>query len=289
MGTATHLVALEQRPIIPGDYIIPDFLARFQPGCSVCGFGREDSSGFECLIEVKSTSKDHFKIGGSRLRRLRGFAATFDLPLLFAVRFLRFESNAVWVIVDASRQGGTCVKITIQDLIAGVRHILWDEVWYMVLPNTYFVSVFDPTYNEPGVAHQDYGTQRELQIVSGDKAVSFTGAEATVYSAFFEAFHPTEVKVQKQNHLTYQFLAPQLLFCSMADMVYILNRLRRDEQGQTVYDASKMLVQLEPTLYDMSFISKVAASLAYQDLLFRVGFDEKDGYLEKWRLYGGKK
>jgi hypothetical protein len=31
MGTATHLVHLEQRPIISGDFIIPDFMARFAP------------------------------------------------------------------------------------------------------------------------------------------------------------------------------------------------------------------------------------------------------------------
>jgi len=290
MKTATHLVPLEQRSIIQNNnYITPDFLARFQPSCSVYGFSRNDSSGFKCFVEVKSTIKDKFKIGGSRLRRLRNFADEFGVPLLFAVRFLRFAQNALWIVVEDSNRKSTSLTVTIENLVDGVRHIIWDEYWYMLRPGIYFKGIFDLNHPKDGVQHPQYGTQRELQIIVDSKTISFEGSNAVVYSAFFEAFDLEEVEVQKQGSITHQILVPQLLLCSMVDMVYNFNRLPSDDQGQSIYDASKMIKQLNSESYDIDLVDKVAQSLAHQDLLFFTGFGEKETHLEKWRQYGGQK
>lgn len=289
MRTTTHLVSLEQRPTFPSDYIVPDFLARFQPGCSIHGFSREDSSGFRCLVEVKSTTKEKFKIGGSRLKRLRNFADQFELPLLFAVRFLRFGQNALWAIVDDSNREATTLTIAIVDFITGIRHILWDEFFYMLLPKVHFQFVFDPDFNEEGVKHVDYGTLRELQIINVDQITSFVGSEANIYAAFFEAFLLEEIGVQKQGSVTRRLMAPQLLLCSMVDAVYNFNRLPSDEEGHAVYDASKMLAQPEQELYDILLIEKIVKSLDEQRILGYVGFTDKEAYLEGWRKYGGRK
>ena len=190
MGTTTHLIPLQQRPILPGDYLIPDFLARFQPGCSSDGFTSQDSSGFRCFIEVKSTKEDRYKIGGSRLRRLRNLADEFGLPLLFAGRFLMFAQNAVWVFIEDSDREITSLTITLEDWVNGIRHILWDESWYLLMPGVYFIFVFDLEYEGLGVKHREYGTMTELRITDGEKTMSFDGSEATIYAAFLEAFAP---------------------------------------------------------------------------------------------------
>lgn len=56
MGTSTHLINLEQRPIIPGDYIVPDFFARFDTDSTLLKL-KSNHRGYCCLIDVKSTDK----------------------------------------------------------------------------------------------------------------------------------------------------------------------------------------------------------------------------------------
>jgi len=293
MGTATHLVRLEQRPLIPGDYIAPDFLARFQPGCSIHGFGSEHSSGFKCLIEVKSTHKDEFKLSGSLLRRRRNFADMFGLPLLFAIRFVRFEQNALWIMVEDSERESASLRVTYQDLVDGVRHVLWDEYWYFLRPGVYFKGVFDASYNGDGVRHPEYGTQREFQIIVDDQVISLTDTDAFIYGMFFEAFGLKEIKVERQGSITYQVLAPQLATCSIADMIYSLNRLPRDEKGQVVYDPSRILARLDlksnRTLVTRHFTDRVAQSLFNAGSLYKIGVGGEEAHLEKWHEYGGQK
>ena len=110
MGTATHLVHLEQRPTIEGDFLIPDFFARFQPGSTLDRKSPQDFSGYRCLVEVKSTKNMEFKIGGQKLKRLRAFADTMQLPLIFAVisKFRR-------ILPMAYRRRFGSIKIFIED------------------------------------------------------------------------------------------------------------------------------------------------------------------------------
>jgi len=288
MGTTTHLVPLEQRPILPGDYLVPDFLVRFQPGCSTDGFTSEDSSGFRCFIEVKSTKKDRYRIGGSRLRRLRNLADEFELPLLFAVRFLMFERNALWVIVEDSNREASSLTVTPEDWLNGIRHILWDESWYMLMPGIHFIFVFDLKYDGLGVGHHEYGTMTELRITDGKKTASYRDSEATIYAAFLEAFGLEEVEARRQDSITYQMLVPRLPVCSMTDAVYSFNRLPCNEEGTSVYDASKMLAQLDRDLYGRDIVDKVALSLDNQGFLGYTAINEKEVRLAKWRRYGGK-
>jgi hypothetical protein len=288
MKTATHLTPLGQRQIILGNYLTPDFLARFQPGCSVFGFGRQDSAGFKCFIEVKSTHNRKFNIGGAHLRRLRNFADHFGLPLLFAVRFLQFEQNAFWIIVEDQSRKTSSLAVSVKGLFSGIRHILWDECWYTLLPDMHFKSIFDLNTEDLGVKHPGYGTQVEFQIIVDNQVRTFKGAEAVIYSAFFEAFHLTEVEAEKHGSLTNQVRVPQLLYCSMADMVYNFNRLPCDDKGQIIYDPSKLITELDPTLYDIDYIDKVAISLNKMGVLFFSGFVDKDEHMKKWRQYGGK-
>jgi hypothetical protein len=289
MKTATNLVYLEQSPTIPSsNYITPDFLARFQPSCSAYGFTRSDSSGFKSFIEVKSTTSNSFSIKGARLNKRRNFTDEFGLPLLFAVRFLRFAQNALWIVVEDSNREATSLTVTIDNLVSGVRHIIWDEYWYMLRPKIYFKGIFDLGYTKNGVQHPQYGIQREFQVIVDGKTISFEESNAVVYSAFFEAFNLKEIESQRSGSITNQILSPQLLLCSMVDMVYNFNRLPTDSQQQSIYNASKMVKQPDVEGYDIDFIDKIAQSLAFQDLLFYTSFGEKETHLKKWQQYGGK-
>ncbi|MGA9722902.1 MAG: hypothetical protein WBQ86_10625 [Candidatus Binatus sp.] len=96
MQTSTHLAPLDQTASIATGSGAPDLLARFQPGLFTKNIPGTRHRGYKCLVEIKSTSKDKFSIGGGALQRLRSFAEAFQLPLLFAVRFIQHRSAAVW-------------------------------------------------------------------------------------------------------------------------------------------------------------------------------------------------
>jgi len=293
MGTTTHMVALGQRPVIGGDYIVPDFLARFQPGCFFHGFTKEDSSGFNCLIEVKSTRQFEYGVHGSQLRRRRNFAETFGLPLLFAVRLLEFGRNALWIIVEDSDREKRSLKVSSKDLIQGVRHVLWDEYFYMLKPGTHFRSIYDSDCKAPGVRHSEYGIQREFRIVAGDQEQSFGLPNATVYTMFFEAFDLAEASVDRHDSLTEVVLKPRLQLCSIADMLYCFMRMPQDEHGQPLYDSSRLLARADQETdgvpFNRRFVEAVASPLFQERILYRVGIGDEKANLEKWRRYGGMK
>jgi hypothetical protein len=71
MKTTTHIVRIDQAPIVVNDTIAPDFLVRFQPGSSLLGLGAEQFCPYRAFVEVKSTTKDTFKIGSSNLAKRR--------------------------------------------------------------------------------------------------------------------------------------------------------------------------------------------------------------------------
>lgn len=291
MKTTTHLIPLEQRPAISGDYICPDFLARFQPSCLLYECTQDDSLGFNCFVEVKTTSdpKIKYKIGGSRLKRLRNFADAFGVPLIFAVRFLRFNQNALWIIVEDSDRSSTSLTVAIDNLCNGIRHILWDDYWYMLLPNIQIISIYDTNYTELCAQHPEYGTHKELQIITHEKAFCFEGPIASGYLAFLKAFHLQPVDIQRHGSITRQTSIPELLVCSMVDMAYTFNQLPCDEKGQPLTEPSTVMNEFEPKVFDIHFINRLANALANLNLLFLLTFEEPEKHFEKWKQYGGNK
>jgi hypothetical protein len=292
MGTATHMVRLEQNPIIRGDYIVADFWARFQPGCYPKQKRAHESLGFRCLVEVKSTEKEKFKIGGSDLRRRRHFAQEFGLPLLIAVRFLRYGQSAMWAIVEDADLQSTSLTITAADLIRGVRHIIWDEYFYMMKPGLLFRTVYDPAAEEIGAYHDDYGNLKEFHIVDGNDVTELTGHEALIINSFCKGFSLTPVAHEQQGAATIRTSVPRLTFCSIADMLYKFNRLPTDGSGQTVYDASKIVAradQDEPgELVTRQILDRIAAWMFHKELAFVITMGEPDAQFAKWQEYGGQ-
>lgn len=299
MGTATHLVPLEQRPIIRGEFQVPDFLARFQPGCTPQGKKSSDCDGLRCLVEVKSTTKDTYRISANRLRRLRVFCDQFTLPLILAVRFLRFGHAACWMMVEDDRSADS-LSVTYSDLTEGVRNVVWDDYAFFIVPGIYFRAVFDSDSDDSGVRHCKYGTMREFHIVFPDgmnvsgahvegNVAKYAGSNATVISAFFEGFNPVEILADTLGTKTVVALQPQLNACTLADMLFTYNSLPRDEEGRVLFDPSRVLVEGDGSSLagTREFIESVASDLMGSVLLV-LGLGDAENNLSTWQRFGGK-
>jgi len=297
MGTATHLVHQEQRFVIDGDYLVPDFLARFQPGSITLRKSREDSRAIRCFVEVKSTENDVFKIGGQKLRRLRAFADQFGFPLVFAVRFLRFGQYALWVMVEDCRSGNS-LKINYGHMSKGVRHILWDDCFYCVNPWISFREIYDTAgSDESGYKHATWGSLQEFHIVSDsahpitgpgdveDTAI-FTGLDAAMFSIFFECFGLEGSQPEQKGTVTSTVFRPRFP-CSIADMLYLMNRLPRDEHGRAILNASRVLAGADraPAI-TRTFIESIVKMVGVA-ALHTLAFGPPDEQLQKWQRFGG--
>jgi len=292
MDTVSHISALEQAPIIPGGAITPDFLVRFQPGLWCEGKQKEHHQGFPCLVEVKSTSNVEWHISGSRLKKRRNFAAAFGLPLLFAVRFTKFPSNACWVIVHDDDWTKNRIDVGVGDLTSSLRHILFNEYWYMLHPGTSFEQRFDTDVSCEGAGHAQYGSLVAFQILTPEAAISFEGEEATLWSAFFEAFRLEETEKAYDASQTIVRLEPGVDACSIVDLVYCFNCLPTDEAGNRSYDPSRSIAHADRDpkallIANRDSIAACGRTMQKLGVLWLTGVQDPEQHARRWRQYGG--
>lgn len=292
MGTATHIIGQEQRPIIEGKYIVPDFFLNLKMGNSVNGKSEKDFSEFKCLMEVKSTEKDTFKIGGSRLQRLRNISDLMGFPLLFAIRFLRAKQNALWAIVEDDLSS-TSLNITYQHIIDGVRNVIWNEYILTPNPNLIVICEYSKSSTINSVTHPVYGTQISATFTDGKNTVKQIESEAVVTCGLLETYNLEEFKVEEiDKDKTIQYLKPTYFTAFLADIIYKMNNLIVDEFGNVVYDASKLIVRSDTDAHSLlinrQIIEVIASPLFDKQLLFIGSIGEENKQLEKWKQFGGK-
>lgn len=292
MGTATHIIGQEQRPIIEGEYIIPDFFLNLKMGNSVNGKSSRDFTEFKCLVEVKSTAKDKFKIGGNRLQKLRNISDLMGFPLLFAIRFLRAKQNALWAIVEDDRNL-TSLNITYQSVIDGVRNVIWNE--FALTPNPHLIikCMFSKSTEINSITHPKYGNQISAIYTDGKETLKQEKSEAFMTCGLLEAYNLKEFKVEKiDNDTTIQYLKPTCFTAFLADLIYKMNNLIVDDFGNVVYDASKLIVRSDTgvhnTLVNRQIIESLAKPLVDKNLLFIGAIGDMDKQLNKWIEFGGK-
>jgi hypothetical protein len=286
MGTATHCVHLEQRPVIASDSLPLDFLCRFLPGSSLLSDPPVPTRALRCLVEVKSTVKNQLQIGGSLLARRRRFADTFGLPLLIAVRFLRFGKNALWVIVpdDPSR---TRLTISYGDWLTGLRPVLWNDYFFMVHPGLTCVALFDSEYTGPGVVNEAYGTQRVLEIHTDRGQLTFEGLHAFATTLLMESFELEQIDAQPHGNGTRVTFRPTIPTCSVVDAVYNSNRRVRANADGDTFDASRVLVRADAEndakipLVNRFWVEAVAAPLVDAKRLLLIGAGDQDHLREQ--------
>lgn len=291
LGTATHIIGLEQRPLIEGEYIVPDFFMNLKMGNAVNGKSAKDFSEYKCLMEVKSTEKDNFKIGGSRLQRLRNISDLMGFPLLFAIRFLRAKQNAFWAIVEDDRNS-TSLNVTYQAAIDGVRNVIWNEYVLTPNPNLIIQCEFSKSANIKSIIHSEYGKQVSATFTDGTNSLFQNDSEAFMTCGLLETYNLQEFKVEKiDEDKTIQYLRPTLSMAFLADLIYKMNNLIVDEFGNVVYDASKLLVRSDTgahnTLVNREIIEILAKPLVDNKLLFIGAIGDLTHQLNKWKEYGG--
>ena len=293
MQTATHLIQLGQAPIIKGDFIVPDFMASFQPGVTLAGRSRDESSGFRCMVDVKSTTEKKYHIGGSMLKRRRNCAREFGLPLVLAVRFLEFPQHAGWVMVDASDEAQTSLTITWErDLSLDIVNILWDNYIYTLCPTLYIQRVYDTNAPAVGVSHVEYGNQQEIKVCTPDKIRSYPASHAIMLGSFLRCFNLHEVEVEKRGTTTIQTVKPILGFAFLSDVVNRFQHLVVDEEGNIDYNPSKILAvidqDVDSELVHRSIVEKVADKLLSEEFLFLKWVGGEQQHLDQWRRLGGR-
>ena len=291
MGTATHITALEQRHSIAAGNAAPDFLIRFQPGFYQQRIPASSHRGYRCFVEVKTTKKQTLRVSGSHLKKLRAFADAFGFPLLFAVRFTEFKGAALWVIVEDANRHAAAVRITVSDYTAGLRPVLWNERAYMLLPGTYFQATYSSETTGKGVRHLEYGELVGFQLVTQKERIPLSGDEAAIAHAFFEPYGLKEAKVLREGHLVHAAYTAENMVLSEADLLYGINNLVRDKDGNLAYDAGKIIRQLaegaSPTVVPRDFVKYYANTFSNMNVLAPMGYGEPEKEYEKWLATGG--
>lgn len=293
MGTATQFVPLGQAPIVKGDTITPDLLACFKPGCYLTKQDTDALKEYQCLIEVKSISKTPYKIGGSVLRRLRNFARNLKLPLLLAVRFTGFSSHAVWVIVDASDEQETSLIIDLsRHLLHGVRHVLWNEYILMLFPGIILERVYDMDARTGECYNSDYGELLELRIRYKDKVQTYQKPAAVAANCFFRCFSDQTWHLEQQGRRLIEITTAELHFCFLADLLYRFNKMIKDEAGEVVYNASRIVAQADladpPFVVTRDKIECMIAQFVAEGFIGLVSVGDDQDHIAQWRRMGGK-
>ena len=243
------------------------------------------------MIEVKSTQKDVFKIGGSKLKKLRNFSDILGLPLFFAVRFLRANKNALWAIVEDNNRNVTSLTVCYQDVIDGVRKVIWDEYILTPNPNLIVICEFSKSSKNKSVTHLQYGTQISATFTDGKNTLKQT-KDAFITCGFLEAYDLEEIKVEKiDKDITLQYLKPKLFTAFLSDLIYRINNIIVDESGTTTYNASKLLVRSDTdahdTLVNRRMIEFFAKPLLEKNLIFLGGISNMEDHYNKWIEFGG--
>jgi len=292
LGTATHIIGLEQRPLIRGEYIVPDLFVNLKMGNAVNRKSSKDFGEYKCLIEVKSTEKDNFKIGGSRLKKLRNISDLMGFPLLFAIRFLRARQNAFWAIIEDDRSS-TSLNVTHQAAIDGVRNVVWNEYILTPNPNLIIKCEFSKSATINSIRHNEYGNQISAIFTDGINTLTLDSSEAFMTCGLLETYDLEEFKVEIINDdKTIQYLRPTLSTAFLADLIYKMNNLIVDEFGNVVYDAPKLVVRSDTgaheTLINRQLIEVIAKPLVDKNLLFIGAIGDPLKQLNKWKEFGGK-
>lgn len=287
MNSTTHLVRLDQTPLIASREISPDFLARFKAGCRVCGVSRENAVPLTCLVEVKSTEKSVFEMKRSLVQRRVQFAAMLGLPLLFAVRFLIFKPHPTWVVVHVKDGEGKLI-VDPTALISDLSRILWDDFAYIMFPGVQFRTYWSAT--EPGFATLENakGYLHKIDVEYKGSCCSFS-EQSGLYLIFFDRFHLQAIDVTETQGFTIETLKPSRELAFLREFAFSMHKdaTRTDGSQFTSADILKNLLEREPgqRIVDRDFVEQIADFWIAAGILGRMSLGDPDECLSTWKAY----
>lgn len=276
MGSCSLLIPLQQNPILGTDYLVPDFLASFDVPKEEGAEGQLRQTAYTCLVEVKSTKKDSYRLSSGALARLRDVSARLGYPLVFAIRFVEFSDYAVWVIVEDDRKSET-IRVDLTDFITGIRGELWNDYFYVLEQSIRIEFHYDPTFEESAIHAPDDGFLGRLLIHDGDRTFELEGSEAAIAAHVLRSFNLKHLRSWTQGTTTIQEVRPTNQFATVVDMLYNLNRIITDDSGNSIYDPPLILARAdrsEEHLLERRDIEPVAASMEELGILSLLSYRE---------------
>lgn len=258
MGTATHLARIDQSPLLEeAERIVPpDFLASFNPGCSVLARNRKEvNATYSCFVEVKSVGRAKFKISEKDLTRREAFAHHFKLPLIFAVRFKQFKGVA-WVLVTTRQLRKLKRILDPTNLLVGAGYALLDD-YMLAVPNAFDAAyTWDTAVSDGYVRDEERGALVGISI--SKSGITFGETARPFVAAILDAFASRVVSTTQAGEKTVQTLrisANQAR--SLSFIVQNCNQLPTDEaSGKSAYDATRITSSYDAATPHMPLVTR---------------------------------
>lgn len=292
METSTSIVGLEQRPVIRNDFIVPDFIASFKPPCSIENMTDRSFKEYKCLVEVKSTEKEYFDIGGSRLKRLRNYANFLNLPLLFAVRFTKFKNYGWWNIIEDDRKKSTLKIKPLQQF--GCSHVLWDEYWLELKSGISIEYYYSKSSKIESSLSFEYGKLIDMSISDGRKTLKLNykdGVPFHMLGALLECYGLRTVAVEKLGDLTIEKFTVAINYLPLSSILLYMNKLP-NSKGKNHFDALRIIATLDAN-NSVKTLTKKDVILSAKPLFDchlafakEVGGDNEFRHLDHWKRLG---
>ncbi|WP_124479418.1 hypothetical protein [Burkholderia stagnalis] len=246
LNCCSSITPLNQTPIVDEDEITPDFQATFHPGSFLSGVSSLDAPAFNCMIEVKSTEKLKFKSSRSDIEKRRRFAARYNLPLLYAIRFTAVKHHAFWVVVSADDLYDKN-RIDTSSYVDSLGQLLFDN--YSIMVNSSYTLVRRYSKNKAGIGekHETLGELQSLDLVNGDgKAYRPSSKDSLVLAMLYNIFADTKSYTETHNDESVVYSGFELMrLLTLMDAVYYLNNIISDADGNKYYEPVRAMANLD--------------------------------------------
>lgn len=253
MECCSSITALDQTPILDTDEKTPDFQVTFHPASFFSNMAPHSDFSYKCMVEVKSTDKLRFKTSRADIRRRQAYAKRFNLPLLYAVRFLKAESHAFWVIVTADSLLDKNV-LTTENYIPSLNSFIFDNYTLMLNSQYSIVRHYSKSQEGIGEIHKSMGALQSIKIIdTAGKEFKLESADAVLFSLLFGIFktYGTYVESYKGESTVYSHFSIHQ-FYTLLDVVYGISNIITDDTGNKTYEPTRAIANMDspnnPTL-----------------------------------------
>lgn len=253
MECCSSITPLDQTPILDTDEKTPDFQVTFHPASFFSNMPPHNDFSYKCMVEVKSTDKLRFKTSRADVRRREAYAKRFNLPLLYAVRFLKAENHAFWVIVTAESLIDKNV-LTAENYVPSLNSLIFDN--YTLMLNSQYSIVRRYSQNQEGIGeiHKSMGALQSITIhnVNGFE-YKLESTDAVLFSLLFGIFktYGTYVETYKGESTIYSHFSIHQCY-TLLDVVYGMSNMITDKTGNKKYDPTRAIANMDspsnPTL-----------------------------------------
>lgn len=242
----SSITPLNQTPITNTDEITPDFQATFHPGSFLSRVSRAEASPFNCMIEVKSTDKLKFKCSRKDIDRRRRYAARFNLPLLYAIRFTSVTDHAFWVMVSADDLFDKN-RLDTSAYVDSIGQLLFDN--YSILTNNTYTFVRRYSTHKTGIgeSHEKLGNLQSVELISQDgKSYKPGPHDSLILAMMYNLFNSASSYTETYNGESVIYSGFRFMnFLTLMDTVYYLNNIITDGEGNKYYDPVRAIANMD--------------------------------------------